>query len=152
MSESNYLLMDPWGVFTMTLLSIVAWGTQVIAFYLVLIGLGIDAGPETFMKASFILPVSTLAAALLLLPGGLGVADAGIASLTANLLDVSRSTASAATLIIRIATLWFAVILGLVALVIVLRRIVHEDGVPEGIADDPTLVARGEPAGQGAHS
>ena len=147
MSESNYLLMDPWGVFAMTLLSVAAWGTQVVAFYLVLIGLGVDAGPETFMKASFILPISTLAAALLLLPGGLGVADAGIASLTANLLDVSRSTASAATLIIRLATLWFAVILGLIALAIVMRRIARADAESqEANIADPRLISSGEPA------
>jgi uncharacterized membrane protein YbhN (UPF0104 family) len=147
MSESNYLLMDPLGVFAMTILSVVAWGTQVVAFYLVLVGLGVDAGPETFMKASFILPISTLAAALLLLPGGLGVADAGIASLTLNLLDVSRSTASAATLIIRLATLWFAVILGLVALAIVMRRIAREGAQSEeaNVADS-RLISSGEPA------
>jgi uncharacterized protein (TIRG00374 family) len=99
------------------------------------------------MKASFILPISTLAAALLLLPGGLGVADAGIASLTLNLLDVSRSTASAATLIIRLATLWFAVILGLVALAIVMRRIAREGAQSEeaNVADS-RLISSGEPA------
>jgi uncharacterized protein (TIRG00374 family) len=119
--DSNYALMAPRDVLLMTALSVVAWGTQVVAFYLVLIGLRIDAGPETFVKASFILPVTTLGAALLLLPGGLGVAETGIASLTENLLDVGRSLASAATLLIRLSTLWFAVVLGLVAYFIVLR-------------------------------
>lgn len=147
MYESNYLLMNPWGVFSMTLLSVAAWGTQVIAFYLVLIGLGVDAGPETFMKASFILPISTLAAALLLLPGGLGVADAGIASLSVNLLDLSRSTASAATLTIRLATLWFAVVLGLIALVVVMRRIAHEGVELEESIADSRLMASSDPAG-----
>ena len=146
MSKSNYLLMDPVGVFAMTILSVVAWGTQVVAFYFVLIGLGVDAGPETFMKASFILPMSTLAAALLLLPGGLGVADAGIASLTVNLLDVSRSTASAATLLIRLATLWFAVVLGLIALAIVMRRTAREGKVEDETAGGTRLVATSDAA------
>lgn len=147
MYESNYLLMDPWGVFAMTLLSVAAWGTQVVAFYLVLVGLGVDAGPETFMKASFILPISTLAAALLLLPGGLGVADAGIASLSVNLLDVSRSTASAATLIVRLATLWFAVVLGLVALGILMRRMPRDaTTIDEAGVADPRLVTSSDAA------
>jgi uncharacterized protein (TIRG00374 family) len=147
MYESNYLLMDPLGVLGMTLLSMAAWGTQVVAFYLVLIGLGVDAGPETFMKASFILPISTLAAALLLLPGGLGVADAGIASLSVNLLDLSRSTASAATLLIRFATLWFAVLLGLIALAVVMRRIAREGAVDQELgAGDARLVASSDVA------
>jgi uncharacterized protein (TIRG00374 family) len=122
----------------MTALSVVAWGTQVVAFYLVLVGLQADAGGETFMKASFILPISTLAAALLLLPGGLGVAETGIASLTESLLDVGRSVASAATLLIRLSTLWFAVVLGLVAYFIVLRLAVTPaadvDGAERGLA------------------
>ncbi|MBI5288849.1 MAG: flippase-like domain-containing protein [Chloroflexi bacterium] len=122
MAESNYLLMDPVGVILMTLLSVVAWGTQVVAFYLVLIGLDVDAGADTFARASFILPISTLAAALLLLPGGLGAAETGITSLSVGLLDLGRSTASAATLIIRVSTLWFAVVLGLIAFAILLRR------------------------------
>jgi uncharacterized protein (TIRG00374 family) len=116
----------------MTALSVVAWGTQVVAFYLVLVGLQADAGGETFMKASFILPISTLAAALLLLPGGLGVAETGIASLTESLLDVSRSVASAATLLIRLSTLWFAVVLGLMAYFIVLRLSAMPAADPEG--------------------
>jgi uncharacterized protein (TIRG00374 family) len=132
MYESNYALMAPRDVALMTALSVVAWGTQVVAFYLVLVGLQADAGGETFMKASFILPISTLAAALLLLPGGLGVAETGIASLTESLLDVSRSVASAATLLIRLSTLWFAVVLGLVAYFIVLRLSAMPAADPEG--------------------
>ena len=141
MSESNYLLMDPVGVVLMTLLSVAAWGTQVVAFYLVLIGLDVHAGADTFARASFILPISTLAAALLLLPGGLGVAETGITSLSESLLDLGRSTASAATLIIRIATLWFAVLLGLIALAIVLRR--TPAPVPEETRSEPLLVPSG---------
>jgi uncharacterized protein (TIRG00374 family) len=120
--ESNYVVMDPLGVVLMTALSVVAWGTQVVAFYLVLIGLGVDGTGEVFLKASFILPITTLAAALLLLPGGLGLAETGITSLLQRMLDLTAAGAAAGTLIIRVATLWFAVVLGLIAFVIVLRR------------------------------
>ncbi len=138
MSESNYMLMDPLGVLLMTALSVVAWGTQVVSFYLVLIGLGVDASADTFLKASFILPISTLGAAILLLPGGLGVAETGIASLTATLLETSRGVASATTLLIRASTLWWAVVLGLAALFIVLRR--ESMRAPEGEIAESRLV------------
>jgi uncharacterized protein (TIRG00374 family) len=148
MHDSNYEVMDPAGVLWMTLLSVIAWGTQVVAFYLVLIGLGADAGGDTFLKASFILPISTLAAGLLLLPGGLGVAETGIASLSRRLLDLTPAAAAAATLIIRIATLWFAVVLGLIAFVIVLRR---GAGLSDVTVDEheaeAVLVATSHPAG-----
>lgn len=149
MQESNYLLMDPVGVVLMTALSTVAWLAQVVAFYIVLLGFGVDAGPDTFMKASFILPISTLAAGILLVPGGLGVAETGIATLCVNLLDMSRSTATAATLVIRLATLWFAVALGLIAFAVVMRRlpaVVVDDGEDVDRAD-PRLVATSDPAG-----
>jgi uncharacterized membrane protein YbhN (UPF0104 family) len=143
MAESNYELMDPAGVVLMTALSVAAWGTQVIAFYLVLVGLDVDAGGDTFMRASFILPISTLGAAILLLPGGLGVAETGIASLTESMLETSRGVASAATLLIRISTLWFAVALGLVAFFIVLRR--ERMGEPDGEIAERRLVTASDP-------
>jgi uncharacterized protein (TIRG00374 family) len=143
MAESNYQLMDPIGVLLMTGLSVIAWGTQVVAFYLVLIGLDVDAGADTFLKASFILPISTLGAGILLLPGGLGVAETGIASLTERLLETSRGIASTATLLIRVSTLWLAVVLGLVAFFIVLRR--GAMGEPEGEIAEGRLVAASDP-------
>jgi uncharacterized protein (TIRG00374 family) len=148
MYESNYVLMHPATILLLTLVSVAAWGTQVVAFYLVLDGLGVDAGAETFLKASFILPISTLAAALLLLPGGLGVAETGITSLSESLLDLSRSTASAATLIIRLATLWFAVILGLLSFAVLLRRGVAAEPLAdaERPEHEPRLVPTGDPA------
>ena len=141
MTESNYVVMDPAGLVLMTAVSVAAWGTQVVAFYLVLIGLDVDAGVDTFARASFILPISTLAAALLLLPGGLGVAETGITSLSESLLDLGRSTASAATLIVRVSTLWFAVVLGLIAFAIVLRR--APAPAPEETRSEPLLVPTG---------
>jgi uncharacterized protein (TIRG00374 family) len=146
MSKSNYLLMDPIGVVLMTGVSIVAWLTQVVAFYLVLVGLGVDGGGDTMVKASFILPISTLAAGLLLIPGGLGVAETGITSLAVRLLDLGRGTASTATLLVRLATLWFAVVLGLIAFIIVMRRIGPEPTEASEERTDPRLVPTSDPA------
>jgi uncharacterized protein (TIRG00374 family) len=149
MAESNYRLMDPLGVMLMTGLSVIAWGTQVVAFYLVLIGLGVDASGETFTKASFILPISTLGAAILLLPGGLGVAETGIASLTESLLETTRGVASTATLLIRVATLWFAVVLGLIAFFLVVRRdaVTRADAKADDEIAESRLVTASDPSG-----
>ena len=46
--------------------------------------------------------------------GGLGAAEASIAGMLGLLLGLTRDTAAAATLLIRFATLWFAVALGLI--------------------------------------
>jgi uncharacterized protein (TIRG00374 family) len=145
--DSNYLVMDPLGVVLMTIVSVGAWGSQVIAFYIVLIGLGVDGGMETLAYATFILSISTLAAGLLLVPGGLGVAETGITALCVRLLDMSSGDATAATLLIRIATLWFAVFLGLIAFAIVLRRETFTREPTEAERTERPLVASSDPAG-----
>jgi uncharacterized protein (TIRG00374 family) len=95
-----------------TALSLVAWGAEAWAFHLILEMLGYQI-PAAI--AIFIYAIAMLAGALSFMPGGLGGAEAMmIALLTWQ--GVSSGPAVAATLIIRLATLWFAVLLGLVAL------------------------------------
>lgn len=138
--ESTYVLMNPSTILLMTLLSISSWFFEVVAFHLTLVGLGIDSSWETLFKAAFILPIATLAAAIAFTPGGLGVAEAGITGLTLRLFrnqEITSSGATLATIIIRIATLWFGVALGLLTFGILMRKLTREgkrldvdDGVP----------------------
>lgn len=145
--ESTYVLMNPRGVALMTALSTASWFFEVIAFYLTLIGLGVDGGWDTLFKAAFILPIATLVAAVSLLPGGLLVAEAGITGLTLELFSgMTKSTASAATLIVRIATLWFGVVLGLFMFAILARRLTKMGKSLEA-PPDPTLSPGPDPAG-----
>jgi uncharacterized protein (TIRG00374 family) len=120
---SSYALLSPFSLGAMTVLSALSWGFEVIGFYVVLLGLGLEGGADLLLKASFIMPAATLASALLLTPGGLGVAEGGITGLSRLLLDVTRSEAAVATMIIRFSTLWFGVIVGLVALAVVSRSL-----------------------------
>lgn len=95
-----------------TLISLVAWGAEAVAFYLVLEWLGADI---SFSFAIFVYAISMLAGALSFLPGGLGGAEAIMISLLV-LKGMAMPAAIAATVFIRLATLWFAVLIGLVAL------------------------------------
>ena len=63
--ESSYTLMSPFAMMSMTLLSFFSWGFEVLAFYVVLIGMGQDGGADLLLKASFIMPAATLASAVL---------------------------------------------------------------------------------------
>ncbi len=96
-----------------TLISVVAWGAEALAFYWVLNWLGADIS-LTF--AVFVYALSMLAGALSFLPGGLGGAEAVMVSLLV-LKGMATPAAVAATVFIRLATLWFAVVIGLVALI-----------------------------------
>ncbi len=133
--DSGYALLSPLRLGAMTALSAVSWGFEVLALYVVLLGLGLDGSWELLLKASFIMPAATLASALLLTPGGLGVAEGGITGLAQVLLDLPKSDAAVATLIIRFGTLWFGVIVGLVALAVVSRVLAKRGATrPDDIA------------------
>lgn len=95
-----------------TLLSVVAWSAEAWAFHFILERLGADV-PLRF--AMFVYALAMLAGALSFMPGGLGGAEAVMAALLIWK-GMSPADAVAATLVIRLATLWFAVAIGAVAL------------------------------------
>jgi glycosyltransferase 2 family protein len=100
-------------------LSVLSWFGECLALYLILVGLGVDGSLELLLASTFILAVSSLAGGASMLPGGLGVADASMTGMLLLLVNddaMSRGVAVAATLLIRFATLWFAVLIGIVAL------------------------------------
>ena len=107
-------------------LGVVSWAGECAALFLVLVGLGLDPSWHLLVVATFVLAVSSIVGALSMLPGGLGIADASVAGMLLLLLPgdvMTRSTAVAATLLIRFATLWFGVIIGVIALAVLERRI-----------------------------
>ena len=73
--------------------------------------------PRRLGLAMLIYAATTIAGALSFLPGGLGVTEGAMTILlVAERRRLDRATALAATLLTRLATLWFAVALGLVCL------------------------------------
>jgi glycosyltransferase 2 family protein len=104
-----------------TLLSIVAWLCECVAFWLVLRGF---SGAEASLKlCTFIYATMTIAGALSFLPGGLGVQEIGMVKLlVAQAHGVSEPVAAAATFVTRLCTLWFAVVVGVMALLVTQRR------------------------------
>jgi glycosyltransferase 2 family protein len=105
-----------------TLIAIPAWGCECVGFALI-----VNAFPGAHVDlalAMMIYAATTIAGALSFLPGGLGVTEGAMTILlvqTATQLD--QATALDATLLTRLATLWFAVLLGLVLLSIARARI-----------------------------
>ena len=99
-------------------LGLVAWGAEGVAFYYImhLLGYGIS-----LQAALFIYAFSMLIGALSFLPGGLGGAEATMVALL-MLSRVAQPQAVAATVLIRLATLWFSVALGVFALTLPERR------------------------------
>jgi uncharacterized protein (TIRG00374 family) len=92
--------------------SLVAWWAECVGYWLVLYGLGVVAGLDA---ATFLYAFATVFGAPS--PGGMGMADAALAEgAVALVAGLSAPQAVAGSLIIRVATLWFGVILGAFAL------------------------------------
>ena len=99
-----------------------------MALYFVFLGLGITAGPDLLLKSIFILSVSSLIGSASGLPGGLGTADGSMLGLTRLLVTTSATIGGAATLLIRLCTLWFGLGVGVIALL--LFRLTQHTGIP----------------------
>jgi uncharacterized protein (TIRG00374 family) len=104
-----------------TALGVGSWFLECLAFSVVVHGFpGATVG---LRAATFIYAAMTVAGALSFLPGGLGVTEAGMLAMLVRFgTGIDRGTAAAATFLTRAATLWFAVALGLPALVLYARR------------------------------
>ena len=92
------------------LMSLGAWFAECVGLYLILVGLGT---PLPLMQASWIYAGSTIAGNLTFMPGGLVGTEAVLFGVLRQT-GIPSSSATAATLLVRGATLWFAVLLGLV--------------------------------------
>ncbi|MBN2575818.1 MAG: flippase-like domain-containing protein [Deltaproteobacteria bacterium] len=103
-------------------LSVVSWFFECAAFWAVVHGF--EGATVDLQAATFIYASMTVAGALSFLPGGLGVTEAGMLALLAELATgCSRSVSAAATFITRLCTLWFAVVVGLAALLLFTRQV-----------------------------
>src|SRR5581483_8011848 len=99
---------------------VLAWACECVAFWVILRGFPEASVP--LVRCTFIYAAMTIAGALAFLPGGLGVTEAGmVALLVAAGSGIDEPTAFAATFVTRICTLWFAVVIGIVALGFVRR-------------------------------
>ena len=113
--DSLQLILSPRPLLVALVLSGLAWLAEGIGLWVVLKGLGADA---SLGEAVSIYAVATLLGAVTMLPGGLVGTEGGMIALLQHI-GLTKTPASAATLIIRLCTLWFAVVIGLVALLYV---------------------------------
>ena len=99
----------------MTAVSALSWFCECLAAYVCVRGLHLHL---SLADTIVVFSLGSLAGALSFLPGGLGVAETSMTGLIRVLGDVPKAAAAAATVLIRLATLWFAVALGLIGLAV----------------------------------
>ncbi|MRS11726.1 MAG: flippase-like domain-containing protein [Actinobacteria bacterium] len=93
--------------------SLLAWGLEGIGLVLCIRALGFDA--LGWAASVSVYAVATIAGAFSFLPGGIGLTEASMAGILVAT-GMPAAAASAATLVTRVATLWWSVSLGWVAL------------------------------------
>jgi glycosyltransferase 2 family protein len=96
-----------------TVISFLSWGLECLGVYLCAVGLGVE---KDFLLVVFVFAVSSLLGVLSMLPGGIGAVEAGLALQFRAVAELSAGVAGALTLVIRLATLWFATLVGVVGL------------------------------------
>lgn len=116
--DSLATLVRPANLIVPTLLSTGAWSLECAALWVILRGLDQSTG---LGLATFFYATSTLAGALVPVPGGLGVTEASLQG-QMEMGHVSPAASTAAMILVRFATLWFAVLVGFVALSALKRR------------------------------
>ena len=113
--ESSYTLFRPRTLLVSLGAGVLSWLAEGIAYYVVLIGFGIEPGLLAVLIAVFIFCISTVIGAVLAMPGGLGGVEGSMVALSTQLLGLDAATATAAALLVRFCTLWFGVGIGIVS-------------------------------------
>jgi uncharacterized membrane protein YbhN (UPF0104 family) len=111
--ESLRELVAPRRLVVPTLLSVVAWSLEGLALWVILRGFG-EHTPV--LVSCFFYATATLAGALIPVPGGLGITEGMLEEQLWHFGHVGKFTSTSAMILVRFATLWFAVLIGFLSL------------------------------------
>ena len=117
--ESLAVMLKPRNLVVPTLLSVLAWSFECMALWVILQGFGETTSVPLCV---FFYATSTLAGALVPVPGGLGITEGALQEQMTAIGHVDKGTSTAAMMLVRFATLWFAVLVGFIALSVLKRR------------------------------
>lgn len=117
--ESLATMLKPQNLVAPSILSACAWMLECLALWVILGGFGESTSVPL---ATFFYSTSTLVGAIVPVPGGLGVTESALMGQMTTMGHVEASTATSAMILVRFATLWFAVVVGFIALSLMKRR------------------------------
>lgn len=116
--ESSYSLLTGLPLLTMSILSVISWMFECLGYYIILVNFKIDV---SIIWASFSYAFATIVGAISMLPGGLGITEGSLTFLLIQK-NASSDIAVASTFLIRVITLWFAVLVGIVSVLFYQKR------------------------------
>ncbi len=116
--ESSYQMLRPLPLLYMTLLSLVSWSFECLGYHLILINFNMEV---SFIWAAFSYGFSIIVGAISMLPGGLGVTEGSLTFLLVRE-GFQKNLAVASTFVVRVVTLWFAVLVGIFSVTLYQNR------------------------------
>jgi glycosyltransferase 2 family protein len=96
------------------LLGVISWMLEGLCLFLILMGTGLEPSYQLLITSVWIVALSTLIGAMTGMPGGLGAVEVALAATLTLFTDLAPAVATVATVLFRLSTLWFKVIIGLV--------------------------------------
>lgn len=120
--ERLRVLATPRALVVPTLFSVLAWGSEGTALYTLLGGFEQHV---SWTLCVLFYSTATLAGALVPVPGGLGLVEGMLREAMLHLGGVEQGAATAAMILVRLATLWWAVVVGFIALFLLRLRFPH---------------------------
>ncbi len=113
--ESLRALVGPGALAAATGMATFSWLLECVTLMVIARGFGVSLD---FVASTFAYSVPTIVGALAMMPGGLGVTEAGMTGVLVSVGGpaMTPSIATGITMLVRIATLWWAVVLGFGAL------------------------------------
>ena len=117
--DSANKLLQPKLLIGSTIIALIAWGLEGMALYYIFQYL--QAESVTLYQAILIHTASGLIGAISMLPGGIGTMEASAVSLSI-IYGATQTQAIVATFLIRLLTLWFAVAVGILAMLFIQNK------------------------------
>lgn len=116
--ESSYTMLKPKPLILMFLVSLLSWFFECVGFYLILVNFEVNI---SVFWSTFAYAFATIAGAVTMLPAGLGVTEGSLTFLQIEQ-GIAKEVAVASTFILRVVTLWFAVLLGGLTVLVYQKR------------------------------
>ena len=115
---NSFIMLRPVPLVKMFFLSLVSWLIECFGFYIILSNFSKEI---SIFLSTFIYTFSMILGSISMLPAGLGLTEG---SLTVMIVEqgISKENAVAATLLIRLVTLWFSIAVGIIALAVYNRK------------------------------
>lgn len=112
------------------LLNVLAWLTQALTLFIILVGLGLPAELSLASIACLVLAFSIMIGFLSNMPGGLGVVELALAGLLSVLLGYQPEIAVTATILFRLTTFWISLLFGILFWPTAARSCTANPGAP----------------------